>query len=154
MNALIGRALLPAGLTPLTSVTTTVRHGDDPHAQVRFLDGHEEKQPLSALRTLVTEPGNSGNRRGVADVTASRDPVEAPDGTLPPAAGPSGSRTVTASVGRPRESRISSADTSAIVKAIVLFPCLLPARGWLSRCCLPCIDHLGSPRGRDLSLGL
>ena len=42
--------------------------------------------------------------------TASRDPVDAPDGTPARACVPSASRTVTASVGRPRESRISSAD--------------------------------------------
>ncbi len=69
VNALIGRALLPAGLTPLTSVATTVRYGKVPLAQVRFLDGHEEKHPLNTLRTLVTEPGNPGNRHGVAEVT-------------------------------------------------------------------------------------
>ncbi|HEY3957709.1 MAG TPA: dynamin family protein [Streptosporangiaceae bacterium] len=73
VNALIGRALLPAGLTPLTSVATTVRYGDERHAQVRFLDGHEEKRPLNALRMLVTEPGNPGNRRGVAHVIVHVD---------------------------------------------------------------------------------
>jgi hypothetical protein len=43
INALLGRAVLPAGVTPLTAVATTVRYGDDPHAEVRFADGHEEK---------------------------------------------------------------------------------------------------------------
>ena len=69
INALLGRAVLPAGVTPLTSVATTVRYGDDPHAEVRFADGHEEKQPLTALPDLVTERGNPGNRRHVAAVT-------------------------------------------------------------------------------------
>ena len=52
--------------------------------------------------------------------TASRDPVEAPDGTPARAVVPSASRTVTASVGRPRESRISSADRSATLKAGII----------------------------------
>ena len=69
INALLGRAVLPAGVTPLTAVATTVRYGDDPHAEVRFADGHEEKQPLTALPDLVTERGNPGNRRHVAAVT-------------------------------------------------------------------------------------
>ena len=73
INALLGRAVLPAGVTPLTAVATTVRYGDDPHAEVRFADGHEEKQPLTALPDLVTERGNQGNRRHVAAVTVYLD---------------------------------------------------------------------------------
>ena len=73
INALLGRAVLPAGVTPLTAVATTVRYGDDPHAEVRFADGHEEKQPLTALHELVTERGNPGNRRHVAAVTVYLD---------------------------------------------------------------------------------
>jgi GTP-binding protein EngB required for normal cell division len=73
INALLGRAVLPAGVTPLTAAATTVRYGDDPHAEVRFADGHEEKQPLTALPDLVTERGNPGNRRHVAAVTVYLD---------------------------------------------------------------------------------
>jgi GTP-binding protein EngB required for normal cell division len=73
VNALLGRALLPAGVTPLTAVATTVRYGDDPRAEVRFADGHEEKQPLSSLPDLVTERGNPGNRRRIAAVTVYQD---------------------------------------------------------------------------------
>lgn len=69
VNALLGREVLPSGVTPLTAVTTTVRYGDDERAEVRFLDGHDEKHPLAALADLVTERGNPGNRRGIADVT-------------------------------------------------------------------------------------
>jgi Dynamin family len=73
INALLGRAVLPAGVTPLTAVATTVRYGDDPRAEVRFEDGHEEKQPLTALPDLVTERGNPGNRRRIAGVTVYLD---------------------------------------------------------------------------------
>ena len=73
INALLGRAVLPAGVTPLTAVATTVRYGDDPHAEVRFADGHEEKQPVSALPDLVTERGNPANRRRIAAVTVYLD---------------------------------------------------------------------------------
>jgi GTP-binding protein EngB required for normal cell division len=73
INALLGRAVLPAGVTPLTAVATTVRYGDDPHAEARFADGHEEKQPLTALPDLVTERGNPGNMRHVAAVTVYLD---------------------------------------------------------------------------------
>ena len=73
INALLGRPVLPAGVTPLTAVATTVRYGDDPRAEARFADGHEEKQPLAALPDLVTERGNPGNRRNIAAVTVYLD---------------------------------------------------------------------------------
>jgi GTP-binding protein EngB required for normal cell division len=69
INALLGRGVLPSGVTPLTAVATTVRYGDDQHAEARFLDGHDEKYPLGALADLVTERGNPGNRRRIAGVT-------------------------------------------------------------------------------------
>jgi len=73
VNALLGRPVLPSGVTPLTAVATTVRYGEDLHAEVRFADGHEDKQPLAALGDLVTERGNPRNRRGIAAVTAFVD---------------------------------------------------------------------------------
>jgi len=73
INALLDREVLPSGVTPLTAVATTVRYGNDPRAEVLFLDGHEEKHPLTALAAFVTEPGNPRNRRGVAGVTVYLD---------------------------------------------------------------------------------
>jgi GTP-binding protein EngB required for normal cell division len=69
VNALLGRDVLPSGVTPLTAVATTVRYGEDERAEVRFLDGHEEKHSLAVLPDLVTERGNPGNRRRIAGVT-------------------------------------------------------------------------------------
>lgn len=73
INALLGRVVLPAGVTPLTAVATTVRYGDDPGVTARYQDGHEEKNQLSALPDLVTERGNPGNRRRIADVIVHLD---------------------------------------------------------------------------------
>ena len=80
INALLGCAVLPTGVTPLTAVATTVRYGDDPHAEVRFADGHQEKQPLSALPDLVTERGNPANRRRIAAATVYLDAPLLADG--------------------------------------------------------------------------
>jgi Dynamin family len=80
INALLDREVLPVGVTPLTSVATVVRYGDDPRVQVRYADGHEEKHPLTALSDLVTERGNPGNRRHVADVTVYLDAPLLADG--------------------------------------------------------------------------
>ncbi len=73
VNALLRRAVLPTGVTPLTAVTTTVRYGDEPRAEVRFFDGHEEKHPLEALGDLVTERGNPRNWRRIAGATVYVD---------------------------------------------------------------------------------
>jgi hypothetical protein len=73
INALLGRPLLPVGVTPLTALATTVRYGKDESATVVFRDGRADRFPLAALDDLVTERGNPGNRRNVASVTVAVD---------------------------------------------------------------------------------
>jgi len=74
INALLGRDVLPSGVTPLTAVATTVRYGDDDSGvEVVFRDGHEEKHPLTALADFVTEKRNPRNERMVAGVTVYLD---------------------------------------------------------------------------------
>jgi len=68
-NALIGSPALPAGVTPLTAIATTLVYGADEHVAVTFEDGPAERRPLGDLPGLVTEPGNPGNRLGLAEVT-------------------------------------------------------------------------------------
>ena len=73
VNALLGRPVLPMGVTPLTALATTVRFGNDEGATAVFRNGHAESFPLSALEDFVTERGNPGNRRGLASVTVMVD---------------------------------------------------------------------------------
>jgi GTP-binding protein EngB required for normal cell division len=73
INALLGRDVLPSGVTPLTAIATTVRYGDDSRVEVVFRDGHEEKHPLTALADFVTEKRNPRNERMVAGVTVYLD---------------------------------------------------------------------------------
>jgi len=73
VNALLGREVLPTGVTPLTAIATTVTHGTDEGVQVTFEDGRTGRYPLGALADLVTERGNPGNSRGVARVTVRLD---------------------------------------------------------------------------------
>ena len=68
-NALLRREVLPAGVTPVTAITTTVVYGTDEHAAVRFADGRAERRPLADLAQLVTERGNPLNWLGVTRVT-------------------------------------------------------------------------------------
>jgi hypothetical protein len=80
VNALLGQAVRPAGVAPLTALATTVRYGTEPGVRAVFADGRAEHFPLSALEDLVTERRNPGNRRHVGSVTVV---VDAPPGELP-----------------------------------------------------------------------
>src|SRR5580698_9828465 len=73
INALLGRSVLPAGVTPLTAVTTTVRYGDDTQVRARFRDGHEEKYAVGGRADLATARGGPGNRSGIAGVAVNMD---------------------------------------------------------------------------------
>ena len=73
VNALLGREILPVGVTPLTAVATTVTHATAEHAEAAFLDGRTASFPLAELPDLVTERGNPGNRRQIATVTVGLD---------------------------------------------------------------------------------
>ena len=73
VNALLGRDLLPTGVTPLTAVASTLTYGVDEDLEVVFDDGRSEHYPLTALDDMVTERGNPDNVRGVASVTVRLD---------------------------------------------------------------------------------
>jgi GTPase Era involved in 16S rRNA processing len=70
MNAIIGHALLPTGVLPLTSVITKLIYGPSE----RMLVNHSysifpDEQPVALLPDYVTEKGNPGNTKKVANVT-------------------------------------------------------------------------------------
>jgi GTP-binding protein EngB required for normal cell division len=73
INALLGRRLLPMGVTPLTALATTVRYGRAEAVSAVFRDGQAGDFPLSALDDLVTERGNPGNCRDLASVAVAAD---------------------------------------------------------------------------------
>ncbi len=73
VNALLGRDVLPAGVTPLTAVPATVTHGTEEGLDVAFADGRAGHYPLSALEDLGTERGNPANSRGVTAITVRLD---------------------------------------------------------------------------------
>lgn len=67
VNALLGRAVLPSGVLPLTAIATTLAYGDADEVLVRR-QGREERPRLTDLATYVTETGNPGNEKGVVEV--------------------------------------------------------------------------------------
>lgn len=69
VNAMIGRDVLPTGVTPVTAVVTTVRRAEaDEHIEVTFLDGRVDRHSLAKLADFVSERGNPLNERGVRTV--------------------------------------------------------------------------------------
>ncbi len=67
MNAILGDALLPTGIVPLTSVITTVRYGSRPQVVLHFRDsGLNREVQLSELAAYVTQQGNPGNSKRIA----------------------------------------------------------------------------------------
>lgn len=71
VNALLGSAVLPTAVVPLTSVLTEVRHGPAPEARIQFDHGEARRIPLDELPAYVTEPGNPRNHKGVARAIVS-----------------------------------------------------------------------------------
>jgi small GTP-binding protein len=69
VNALIGRAVLPSGVVPVTTVVTEVHFGTgEPGVTVTYVDGRAEAIDDRDVADYVSEERNPGNRRGVARV--------------------------------------------------------------------------------------
>lgn len=68
INALLGEAVLPTGVLPVTAIPVLVRSGPSTGATVRMLDGTEMTVPVAAVADYATERGNPGNRRRVREV--------------------------------------------------------------------------------------
>ncbi|HEX7537052.1 MAG TPA: dynamin family protein [Dermatophilaceae bacterium] len=69
VNQMIGRDVLPTGVTPVTAVVTTVRRAvADEHIVVTFQDGRVARHDLAELANFVSERGNPLNERGVRTV--------------------------------------------------------------------------------------
>jgi small GTP-binding protein len=73
VNALLGRQVLPVGVTPLTAVAITVTYATAEGLEVAFADGRSGRYPLAALEDLGTERGHPGHTRGVSSITAGLD---------------------------------------------------------------------------------
>lgn len=72
INALVAgteaRAILPAGVAPVTSVPTVLRHGSEVSARVRFTSGEWLTIDPGTLSAYVSEDENPSNKKSVAGV--------------------------------------------------------------------------------------
>lgn len=73
VNALLGANVLPTGVIPLTSITTVILYGENPHISVLFLDGRRDGLEITELSKYVTERGNPKNTFAV-DIVEVRYP--------------------------------------------------------------------------------
>ena len=68
LNALVGEALLPRGVAPVTSAITVLRYGPRIKADVVFKDGRRQVIDRAEIHRFVTESDNPENRLQVAAV--------------------------------------------------------------------------------------
>ena len=76
MNAILGKAYLPSGIVPVTSVITAVSYGSRECVVLR--QGNSiltQEIPICELVNYVTEQANPGNRRGIT-IAEVQAPVE------------------------------------------------------------------------------
>lgn len=68
LNALVGTAVLPVGVVPVTSVITILREGVRPEGVARFAAGGAQPIAIKDLADIVDERRNPENRKGVTAV--------------------------------------------------------------------------------------
>jgi GTP-binding protein EngB required for normal cell division len=80
LNAILGREVLPVGVTPITAVPTRVASAASAALQVWFADRRVTTLPLDVIAEYVTEQGNPGNSKRVSRVLAQVPTPELPPG--------------------------------------------------------------------------
>jgi len=65
INALLGEAVLPTAIVPLTSVVTILGYGEQLDIQVHFQSGQPRRITQNELVDYITEKGNPKNQKGV-----------------------------------------------------------------------------------------
>ncbi len=76
MNAVLGKAYLPSGIVPVTSVITAVGYGVQERVVLRFVNSNlTHPIAIDKLTDYVTEQANPGNRKRI-EVAEVQAPVE------------------------------------------------------------------------------
>jgi GTP-binding protein EngB required for normal cell division len=76
LNHLLGKALLPVGVIPVTTVVTEIQYGPEERAQIRFLDGRTETTELHRIGEFISESENPENEKQVALVRVELPSME------------------------------------------------------------------------------
>jgi GTP-binding protein EngB required for normal cell division len=76
LNQILGRPLLPVGVTPVTSVVTEVQFGGRESAEIQYLDGRHDQVPLERIEEFTSESENPENAKQVARVRVELPSME------------------------------------------------------------------------------
>jgi hypothetical protein len=68
LNALVGSAVLPTGVVPVTAIVTIIRYGPITRAEVHFENGSRQNIGVESISDYVSEERNPANFKGVAAV--------------------------------------------------------------------------------------
>jgi len=68
LNHLLGRPLLPEGVTPVTSAVTEIQWGPREQATILFVDGRSHEAPVERIGEFIAESENPENAKQVARV--------------------------------------------------------------------------------------
>lgn len=78
LNRILGRNVLPVGVTPVTALVTRISHGPEERVTIHFAAEKAIRATLEVLPAYVTEQGNPSNHKHVASVL-----IELPGDRLP-----------------------------------------------------------------------
>lgn len=67
INALIGKNILPVGITPTTATLNILRYGQEPYALIKYKDDTEKKESLENLSEYITTKGKETQK--ISNVT-------------------------------------------------------------------------------------
>ena len=65
LNSLIGKSILPVGVTPVTTTITRLQYGSRERVLIHHFDGKEQEADLSAVEEFTSEARNPSNRQSV-----------------------------------------------------------------------------------------
>lgn len=68
INNLIGRAILPVGVIPITAVVTIIRYSPKEKCTVQFLNGSSQVIAITEIKDYVSESNNPNNQKNVAAI--------------------------------------------------------------------------------------
>ena len=82
LNHIVGRNVLPVGVTPVTAVPTRLRGGEKAEIVVNFELSSPQRLPIERIAEFVTEEGNPHNSRHVTGVEVFFPSSRLPDGVV------------------------------------------------------------------------
>jgi GTP-binding protein EngB required for normal cell division len=76
LNSLIGKPILPVGVTPVTTTITRLQYGKRERAIIRHFDGREIEADIAAIGEFTSEAQNPANQKNVEVVDVELPSLE------------------------------------------------------------------------------